>query len=82
MRESKRAAWGEMAKLAGSKHNYTVTILETHKKLKGFVSDDVLVDFNGFDTRGLVSWNDVIFENMKRFEFGQTVCFASSEYVE
>ena len=41
MRESKRAAWDEMAKLAGSEHNYTVTILEAQEKFKGFVSDDV-----------------------------------------
>ena len=82
MKESKRAAWDKMAKVAGSEHNYTVTILEAQKKLKGFVSDDVFVDYNGCDTRGLVSWNKVIFENMKRFDFGQTVVFSMSEYVE
>jgi len=82
MRVSKRAAYDKMDKLAGSEHNYTVTILEAQKKIRGFVSDDVLVDYNGCDTRGLVSWNADIFGNMKRFDFGQTINFASNEYVE
>ena len=71
-----------MAKLVGSKHAFDVTILEAQNKLKGFVSNDVLVDYNGCNIRGLVSWNNVNFENMKCFDFGQTVVLASNGYVE
>ena len=80
--ESKRASWGKMDKLTGSEHNYSITVLEAQKKIRGFVSDDVLVDYNGCDTCGLVSWNADIFGNIKRFDFGQTVVFASNGYIE
>ena len=82
-RDSMKSAWDEMAKFKGSKHAFDYTIFEAATKLRGFVSDDVLVDYNSCDTTyGLVSWNDVTFGNMKHFDFGQTIVFASNGFLK